>query len=456
MKKQKQTKSLLDISTKIIIIIIIFFMVSIFARFGARYLIIQGNTNYITNLIFMDNKSLQSYNKEKGITFSNSINWETEYPLMEKDVQLINRSTNYQISSLTKIKRVISNYSKPNLFMYNYFLNIFSKYEVLFNWKLSIPNEYNSIIYLKNNYLFSPVDKVNMNSSINSFLEFNNFLESKKIPFLYIQSPSKIDSNTLTNKNIKVEGNLDFSNQNCNELLQGFDQNNIKYLDLRKEIINENLDLDSFFFKTDHHWTPEAALWATKVIANKLNIDYNIDLDLSIWDKKNYTNKIWLNSYLGGFGEKLRLKNSKFDDFVLPIPLKKSNYKLTIPDHNIYDAIGNFDILINQDSLVPSFDSGNLYCALGYGDLALIKITNLNIDNNYKILLVGDSFNYPIRLYLSLGVKELDQIDLRYFTGSLKQYIDDNNYDIVIINFYPKVFSNSNNLNSNTCHLYFK
>ncbi|MBQ9896612.1 MAG: hypothetical protein IJM40_04780, partial [Synergistaceae bacterium] len=54
-------------------------------------------------------------------------------------------------------------------------------------------------------------------------------------------------------------------------------------------------------------------------------------------------------------------------------------------------------------------------------------------ENNLKILFLHDSFGDTVIPFLTLAVKQLDILDLRVFTGSVKSYIKQHTPDCVIV-----------------------
>ena len=77
------------------------------------------------------------------------------------------------------------------------------------------------------------------------------------------------------------------------------------------------------------------------------------------------------------------------------------------------------------------------YTAYGHGDRPLINIENLEEVEDKKILLVKDSFSDHMASFLALGVRQMDVIDLRHFTGSLETYIRMTEPDVVLLMYTP-------------------
>lgn len=77
----------------------------------------------------------------------------------------------------------------------------------------------------------------------------------------------------------------------------------INYIDLRDNIRLEGKNSFDMFFRTDHHWTPDSGKWAAQAIAEKLNEDYDYDIDVTLYDDSNYIYTEYKNAWLGEQGK---------------------------------------------------------------------------------------------------------------------------------------------------------
>lgn len=81
------------------------------------------------------------------------------------------------------------------------------------------------------------------------------------------------------------------------------------------------------------------------------------------------------------------------------------------------------------------------YHVYNYGDRALIRYENFSdVQEIMKIMLIHDSFSDCMAPFLALGVKNLESLDLRYFTGSLEAYIKGSRPDMVIVMYNAAFF----------------
>ena len=62
-----------------------------------------------------------------------------------------------------------------------------------------------------------------------------------------------------------------------------------------------------------------------------------------------------------------------------------------------------------------------------------IKNKTIGDKQKGKILVIGDSFNWPVSIYLATGVEQIDIIHNASFSGSLRAYIKENNPAAVIV-----------------------
>jgi LmbE family N-acetylglucosaminyl deacetylase len=136
------------------------------------------------------------------------------------------------------------------------------------------------------------------------------------------------------------------------------------------------------------------------------------------------------------------LKRTNPEDFTIIYPEFKTDFLLEIPSKNI-DKQGTFDIFYRYEEInALNYYGSNPYAAYLYGDVPLLAIKNYLANDGKRILVIKDSFVNVVNPFLSLGVENLEALDIRYFTGSLKTYIERNKPDIVIVMYSPGSLNN--------------
>lgn len=286
----------------------------------------------------------------------------------------------------------------------------------------------------------APVDYGTTSYSTNSTISLNKYCNSLGIPLLYINPLCKvIDGYSQLPYEIK-----DSSNNIADDFLNNIGHE-VKYLDLRDNIENYKGDFNELFYKTDHHWTVPATFWAFSETISYLNTTEfkgKLDENNMFRNRENYYKNTLKDNYLGSQGNKLTSRVSGLDDFQMMFPKFKTDMELTqiLKGKELHRRNGSFrESLIYEDLIKGEKDkfSLNSYASyLGYGNTEKRIINNL-AENNYKALVIGDSFSRPFSSFMSLCFKETRNIDTQKgrFTGDVEKYIKEYKPDIVIMMF---------------------
>ncbi|MCQ2513406.1 MAG: hypothetical protein MJ092_08510 [Lachnospiraceae bacterium] len=328
-------------------------------------------------------------------------------------------------------KNYVDAYSNDLLLGRTTFVENAVRYKNLIGWKIYAPGEYNSILYLDHGYLASANGKESKEDiqKIATKIEgLRAMTESSGADFLYIQTPGNLDKYGDKGLN-KVK---DFANYNTDLLVSDLRSSGINCYDIRETVYEERKDFHSLFYKTDHHWKQETALWATKKIVAYLNDNYGLEFDLSKYEPENYREEVFKDYYLGSLGKRATLAAVEPDDFILLYP--KFETDITFKNAKGIDVRGTFDVTYNREQI----DAENIYkreCYLGllsFEGTGLSSVENNLAENEIYILIVGDSMMIPVTSFLALDCKKVELIDPRYFEGSIKEYIQEQKPDLVI------------------------
>ncbi|MDC7278826.1 hypothetical protein NXH64_04840 [Butyrivibrio fibrisolvens] len=312
-----------------------------------------------------------------------------------------------------------------NIYLKNKYLNLNGAMAGI----LGMQGFYSNIgIYVTDdNYIVSPSNYTTTDYEYDETVALRDFLEENGIQFLYVNEPTKyIDDNLFLNE----FGIETYSNRNADKFLSRIHEANINTLDLRDNIKSEGLNIQDLFYRTDHHWTVPAGLWATKIIAQKLNDDYGYNIDLSIYNDENYVTKEWKNCWLGEQGRKVGAPYVGLDNYIEVKPTFPTSYVFIKTDGTVCD--GTFDSFIDESIYKPNND---IYDSITWHySYDRIDCINNNVANG-KILIIGDSYEHVTQPFLSLGVHEVHSLIMRKFDDSfsLRNYILKNEYDTVIV-----------------------
>lgn len=305
-------------------------------------------------------------------------------------------------------------------------------YESRIGWNLAGAAEYNNAVDMEEGYLvnFSPWTDVYGNAW--HVADFKGYLDTLGIPLLFVQLPGKIDIHDTEMNEV-----VDFYNSNADRLIDVMQKYGVDVLDLRRNIEVRGHEYQALFFNTDHHWRPETGLWAARTIAEELKKNYGLAVDPSLLADDNFRKDIFERWFLGSLGKKLTLARAVPDDFTLLYPTFPVDWTLRIPSLEM-DQRGGFDIIYDYAQVEPK----DLYNKDPYGaymhssgtDHGFVQIENHAVPaEGSHVLMLGDSFSNTILPFLGLEMERIDKVDLRNYTGSLRDMIEQNQYSMVVI-----------------------
>lgn len=277
------------------------------------------------------------------------------------------------------------------------------------------------------NYIVSASDYTSTDYEYNEIVSFNEFLEDNNINLLYVNEPTKYTDDSFFEKEFGVNT---YSNRNMDKFLSRIREQGINAIDLRENISKNGIRCSDLFYRTDHHWTVPAGLWATKIITEGLNKYCDYDIDTSIYDEKNYTFKKWNECWLGEQGRKVAETYVGLDDFTEVKPDFNTSFTFRKQDGANYN--GTFDAFIDESVYNTE---NNVYKNKSW-HYSYNRISCINNKVDYgKVLIVGDSYTHVTHPFLALGIHSVDSLILRNYDDSfsLRDYILSKGYDTVII-----------------------
>ncbi|MDR3284482.1 MAG: hypothetical protein LBS97_04815 [Treponema sp.] len=410
--------------------VLVLFMASIFARFFTWNVLIEKlhMNNTFTRLVFFDNPL---FNNEP----SANINWAKLYPFETAAQRQTGQNTLKAITArITGIEEKIEIYTKDNLINRMPFVEIAVRSEKAVGWNL-----HDTVIDLDDGFITETVSRADVLPLAESLADFRDFLQSQNIGLLYVQSPHKICRYDTI---ISIP---DFANQNADEFLAALSARHIPHLDLRETLHQQSGDYSaayhhSLFYRTDHHWKAETGLWAAGVLAGYFNGHYGFSIDTGIFTPERYRYEVYKNWFLGSMGKKVTLEWAKPEDISLIYPKADSDISLRIPSKNI-DTRGSFEVIYDYRQVENKNYYGlNPYGAYRYTDNPVTVIQNHLLHDGKKILIINDSFVTTAGPFVSLGIEQVEMLDLRHFTGSVRSYIEQSQPDVVVVMYYPSVF----------------
>lgn len=311
-------------------------------------------------------------------------------------------------------------------------LKLFTKMEIAMN-KSTIRGH-----YIINNEWILPhkigkKDSTNLSNLANKLNNIAMDLKNDNKDVYFVSTPSKIIALNHLYPKYSEKG---YGMENLEEFTSQLDYKNINLINIDKyfkESFN-NEQLESLYFKTDHHWNGLGAFEGFKYIMGKMNYldKENTNKIFSGYEKMVETNKLFLGSYnrnlFSLFG-----KNEE-------IPYM---YNSNAKEYEYFNYNGNEYVPMEKELLISTemkFDEVTYGGAYTY-DIPLYKIVNTDAPIKKKILIVKDSFQTPTTLMFADFFESVEILDPRNSLGLLSSnVIKESNPDIVMFMFNSETF----------------
>ena len=253
-------------------------------------------------------------------------------------------------------------------------------------------------------------------------------LEVRGIHYLYIAAPQKIQRGAeLLPRGLEESGNA-----TCDAYLAELDRLGVDYLDLRP-VFESNGIYSNWFFRTDHHWKPEAAFFAWQYLSGELDLRYGYETPSILTNPNNWSTRVLDDFFLGSQGKRVGSLYAGVDDFTIYTPKFDTNLTYTNSDGS-FDRSGPFAQSVCFPERVEEREwfNGNPYTYYSGGDYAMATMVNHNNPKGPKVVLLRESFSCALAPFLALSCSELTTIDLRYYQGDLLETIEGLEPDLVM------------------------
>lgn len=194
--------------------------------------------------------------------------------------------------------------------------------------------------------------------------------------------------------------------------------NGIETIDVSREICA----LDHAFYRTDHHWTTDAAYQAYLKAAPILGITPDESAEF----------KIITNEFKGTLYSKTL--NEDIEPDSIRVYNSDTDYRLTIKDE-VHNSI-YFNNYLNEKDKYSYFLSGN------HG---ICTIENSSLNNGKELLIIKDSYANCFVPFLAEHYSKITLVDPRYCSHSQISTINPSDFDGVLVLFNVSGFSQEQN-----------
>lgn len=277
------------------------------------------------------------------------------------------------------------------------FMGIKTRFQLLLGQRLI-----NDVYIGKDEYLFQKYnDPINTDKLINKLNEFytNN---SVNMEIMLVPSSGVINENKLPN-NVSFKNQIDTIN---------YIYENIKFnsIDVTNALIEGNKEYE-MYYRLDHHWTTYGAYYAYLEFCKSNNLE-----PLSMDD---FTIKTVTNEFNGTIYSKANIYSYKPDK----IDVFLNNEQITVnyvASNKITNTLYEEKHLSTKDKYAYFLDANH----------ALIEITNESKEG--EILIIKDSYANSFIPFLTSHYNKIHVMDLRFYNGSVTEYIKQNNIENVL------------------------
>lgn len=459
---KKKKFSPLYIGTGLLLAVCAVYLFVTMAEWGNQHILQERwgiRLEFLEDLVRFSNPGIEVLKDHKYVT----VDWEELYPFSEettseedkasgeKEMQpeagkeeggmlsLLKEGLTDMEQGAFELEESVENFLEDQLFLRTALLDSGACITRALHWEMSEKVKSKPYIFQggRKGHISRCEPRVDVKESAHNVADFAAYTEEQDIPFLYVQFPCKMSN---LEKEKLPEGYENYADVNTDDFLKILKDRGVNYLDMREAMRETGREPFSFFFRTDHHWTPESGMWAAGIIAENLE-KYGIFMNQDFFDKNNYQSEIFEGIYLGSYGRAVTKGVIAPDDFEVITPLFDTELKIQVPGRDV-NAEGDFsETLMDWGMLYqkPSYEVSQ-YSAYMWGDDGLIQIQNLKAENDARILIIKDSFANVVSPFLALGVKETSIIDKRVFNGSLHTYIEEFQPDLVMVCYNPNSY----------------
>lgn len=258
--------------------------------------------------------------------------------------------------------------------------------------------------------------------------ELARALRAQGIPYLYVAAPQKLQRGVQ----LLPEGVTEGGNAYCDAYLENLSRLGVDYLDLRPAFEGNGI-YSSWFFRTDHHWKPEAAFFAWQNLTAVMADRYGFTTDPSLTDPAGWSTTVLEDFFLGSQGKRVGTLYAGVDDFTIYTPKFATDLTYVNADGS-FTRTGPFESSVCFPERVEARDwfGGNPYTYYSGGDYGLATMTNHKNPEGPRVVLIRESFSCALAPFLALSCSELTTIDLRHFSGDLMDTISALEPDLVL------------------------
>ncbi len=360
-----------------------------------------------------------------AVLFLEFIIFMSMHTMMKETVKDTIKQTEISLSGAGTLSDRFEGVLQENFYDKNYYINL----NGLTTRILGI-NTLNERQKLTNGHLTENSAKVETFPAAEKLMELDHFLGDRNIDFVYVLAPHKsafYDSSF-------APGYSSDSSENIDSMMTVLNMAGVNSIDMNAWFEENEWTMDDVYFKTDHHWRPQAGLAAAKETMSFLSGQGIADYDEELLDENNYTIMTLKDWFLGSHGKRVGTYYAGVDDINVYFPNFAVDYTFSGLGSDTH-AWQYFDTLLDDELMTKKdYFNNSPYSIYMHHDYPIRITFNTEAQNQKRLLLMGDSFKMPFEYFLTTQFQEVYTIDLRYYIdGTFAEYLEEVNPDIVIM-----------------------
>ena len=183
---------------------------------------------------------------------------------------------------------------------------------------------------------------------------------------------------------------------------------------------------EPIYSRTDHHWSPLGAYYATREFARVAGIGFP---PLSHYDRRVIRNYV---GSMSRFSRDAAVKKAP-EEFIYYVPRTTTYSASRINYRNVTVGKGRQRHTVLTASAPEEYDffrpyndgDGSAYCVFMGGDLNTTTV-NTNASSGRRLLILKDSYGNALPPYLFSAFEQIHVVDCRYFLQNIGNYISRN------------------------------
>lgn len=286
---------------------------------------------------------------------------------------------------------------------------------------------------MKGGFLSYEEEETDITVPLKRVIGLNDFLAERGVRFLYVLAPT---ASSIYDAQF-APGYENNSWKNIENMIEGLSEAGVNTINVDALYKEKGLHSQDVLFKTDHHWTPEGAFFATHKSLQYMRDTFGIVYDDSMADFSGWDVVSYEDYFLGSHGKNVGTEYAGTDDISLIRRKGQGNIPISYLRTNTTTWEYRDSLFSESELAERDYYNRSPYEVYIGGNYPLAVIRNDQALNQKRIAVIGDSYRLPVETYLASYFTEIYHIDMRNYTdGTAAQLLEAVQPDVVLMYTY--------------------